>query len=74
MTPAARRLRNTPSTTSSFAPGTNVAVLNMMLYYIIKENLVDKDFVANRTEGFDEFCEGILNNIDAAQLARAAAP
>jgi formate dehydrogenase major subunit len=42
-------------------PGTNVAVLNMMLYYIIKEGLVDKDFVANRTEGFNEFCEGILS-------------
>jgi formate dehydrogenase major subunit len=46
-------------------PGTNVAVLNMMLYYIIKENLMDKDFIANRTEGFEEFCEGILSlNID----------
>ncbi len=46
-------------------PGTNVAVLNMMHYYIIKEGLMDKDFVANRTEGFEEFCEGILNlNID----------
>ena len=63
-------------------PGTNVAVLNMMLYYIIKENLMDKDFIAKRTEGFDEFCEGILNlNIDALEAvsgvpreqARAAA-
>lgn len=63
-------------------PGTNVAVLNMMLYYIIKENLMDKDFIAKRTEGFDEFCEGILNlNIDELEAvsgvpreqARAAA-
>jgi formate dehydrogenase major subunit len=48
-------------------PGTNVAVLNMMLYYIIQEGLVDKDFVANRTEGFEEFCEGILN-LDIEEL------
>ncbi len=63
-------------------PGTNVAVLNMMLYYIITENLLDKDFVANRTEGFDEFCQGILNlNLDELEAvsgvpreeARAAA-
>ncbi len=46
-------------------PGTNVAVLNMMLYYIINERLVDKEFIASRTEGFDEFCRDILNlNID----------
>jgi anaerobic selenocysteine-containing dehydrogenase len=25
-------------------PGTNVAVLNMMLYYIIQEGLVEQDF------------------------------
>jgi formate dehydrogenase major subunit len=46
-------------------PGTNVAMLNLMLYYIIKENLEDKDFIAARTEGYDEFKKNILNlNID----------
>lgn len=46
-------------------PGTNVALLNMMLYYIIKENLEDKDFIAARTEGYDAFKESILQlNID----------
>lgn len=63
-------------------PGTNVAVLNMMLYFIIQENLMDKDFIANRTEGFEEFCQGILNlNLDELEAvsgvpraeARAAA-
>ncbi len=48
-------------------PGTNVAVLNMMLYYIIKEGLVDEEFVANRTEGFEEFCEDILK-LNIAEL------
>jgi formate dehydrogenase major subunit len=63
-------------------PGTNVAVLNMMLYYIIRENLMDGEFIAQRTEGFDEFCTGIMGlNIDELEavsgvpreLARAAA-
>ena len=46
-------------------PGTNVAVLNMMLYYIIKEGLVAKDFIDTRTEGFEDFQENILNlNLD----------
>lgn len=46
-------------------PGTNVAVLNMMLYYIIKEDLMDKSFIENRTEGFEDFKENILSlNID----------
>lgn len=46
-------------------PGTNVAVLDMMLYYIISEGLVDEQFVDTRTEGFDDFKKGILSlNID----------
>ncbi len=48
-------------------PGTNVAVLNMMLYHIIKENLIAKDFIESRTEGFDEFKENILN-LNIAEL------
>ncbi len=42
-------------------PGTNVALLNMMLYYIISEGYVDHDFVDSRTEGFEEFQQEILN-------------
>lgn len=46
-------------------PGTNVAVLDMMLYYIISEGLYDADFVNNRTEGFEDFKNGVLNiNLD----------
>jgi formate dehydrogenase major subunit len=48
-------------------PGTNVAVLNMMMYYIISEGLVDASFIENRTEGFDSFKKEILN-IDIDQL------
>jgi len=42
-------------------PGTNVAVLNMMMYYIITEGLADENFIQSRTEGFDEFKKEILN-------------
>lgn len=46
-------------------PGTNVALLNMMLYYIITENAAAKEFIDTRTEGYADFCEQILNlNID----------
>ena len=52
-------------------PGTNVAVLNMMLYYIVKGNLLNKDFVENRTEGFDKFLNHI-NGLDIDHLASVA--
>ena len=42
-------------------PGTNVAVLNMMMYYIISEGLADASFIENRTEGFEDFKKEILN-------------
>ncbi|MDN5204979.1 formate dehydrogenase subunit alpha [Fulvivirgaceae bacterium BMA10] len=41
-------------------PGTNVALLNMMLYYIIKEGLEDQEFIDSRCEGYEEFKENIL--------------
>lgn len=46
-------------------PGTNIAVLDMMLYYIVKEGLAKEDFIEARTEGFAEFKENILKiNLD----------
>jgi formate dehydrogenase major subunit len=46
-------------------PGTNVAVLNMMMYYIIDEGLVDQQFIENRTEGFEDFLKSVRAlNID----------
>ena len=41
-------------------PGTNVALLNMMLYYIITEGLEDGTFIENRTEGYTSFKDQIL--------------
>ena len=42
-------------------PGTNVAVLNMMMYYIIKEGLADDNFIGNRTEGFEDYKKELFN-------------
>ncbi|MBQ7158885.1 MAG: formate dehydrogenase subunit alpha [Treponema sp.] len=35
-------------------PGTNVAFANGMMHVIIEENLVDSEYIANFTEGFEE--------------------
>jgi len=40
-------------------PGTNVPVFSAMANVIVKEDLVNWDFVKNRTENFDEFLESL---------------
>lgn len=70
-------------------PGTNVALINMMLYYIITEGAVAKEFIDNRTEGYEDFKNQILkvdidemekitgvdrNLVKEAALAYAKAP
>ncbi|PHS59073.1 MAG: formate dehydrogenase [Sulfurimonas sp.] len=40
----------------------NLLVLNMIAYTIIDEELYDEDFLADRTKGFDEFRDKILND------------
>lgn len=50
-------------------PGTNVALLNMMLYYIISEAKEDSSFIEQRTEGYQSFKEQILA-LDMDELAQ----
>ncbi|SDB05720.1 formate dehydrogenase subunit alpha [Eubacterium oxidoreducens] len=38
-------------------PGTNIAFANGMMHIMIEENLIDKKFVEERTEGFEELAE-----------------
>jgi formate dehydrogenase major subunit len=46
-------------------PGTNVAILNMFAWYIMKEGLIDKSFIETRTEGWGDFIKYLRNlNID----------
>jgi len=40
----------------------NLLTLNMMAYVIIEEELYSKNFVAQRTKGFDDFKKKILND------------
>ena len=40
-----------------FRPGTDVALVNGMMNVIISEGLMDKEFVANRTEAYDALAE-----------------
>ncbi len=40
-------------------PGTNVALLNGMGYVLAKEGLIDRDFVRERTQGFEEWLKVI---------------
>lgn len=42
-------------------PGTNVAMLNMLLYYIMTEGLEDKKFIEARTEGYEAFKQHVLS-------------
>jgi len=51
-------------------PGTNVAVLNMMLYYILESGLEKKSFIKKRCEGFEDFAKRIKKlDIDVLEKA-----
>ncbi|MGV8945349.1 MAG: formate dehydrogenase subunit alpha [Lutibacter sp.] len=50
-------------------PGTNVAVLNMMAHYIVKEGLVDKDFISTHTEKYEEF-KNHVEHLDMNELEK----
>jgi len=42
-------------------PGTNVAILNMIAHYIIKEELVNKSFIESYTEKFETFKNHVID-------------
>ncbi|PHS12311.1 MAG: formate dehydrogenase subunit alpha [Kangiella sp.] len=50
-------------------PGTNIAVLNMMQYFIIQAGLLDQTFIDSRCEDFDVFLENI-NQLDVDEMAK----
>jgi len=63
-------------------PGTNVPVFSAMAHVIVKENLVNHEFVSNRTEGYQEFVESLekftpeyaeqLSGVPAEDIRKAA--
>ena len=44
---------------ASFRPGTDVALFNGFLHVVIAEGLIDKNFVAQRTEGFEALADAV---------------
>ncbi|MFK5983173.1 MAG: formate dehydrogenase subunit alpha [Flavobacteriaceae bacterium] len=48
-------------------PGTNVAILNMMAHYIIKEKLVNKAFINQYTEFYNDF-KAHVSQLDMNEL------
>ena len=40
-------------------PGTDVWLLNAMAHVIVTEGLIDKDFIANHTEGYESVAEAV---------------
>jgi formate dehydrogenase alpha subunit len=63
-------------------PGTNVPVFSAMAHVIVKEGLVNNEFIANRTEGFQDFVESLekftpeyaeeLSGVPAEDIRKAA--
>jgi len=63
-------------------PGTDAALINAMCYVIIRDNLVDQDFVKERTENFEAFAEAVaectpewaekITGVPAADIEEAA--
>ena len=49
-------------------PGTNVAILNMISHYIIKENLVNQEFIDQNTEEYNAFRTHVIDlDMDALE-------
>jgi formate dehydrogenase major subunit len=65
-----------------FRPGTDVALINGMMNVILTEGLADKEFIANRTEKFDEMATVLekytpeyvaeICGVDAEDIRKAA--
>jgi formate dehydrogenase alpha subunit len=63
-------------------PGTDVALINALARVILEEKLEDRDFIAQRTEGFEEFRQAVapytpelaeqITGVPGEQIVRAA--
>ncbi|MYB35185.1 MAG: formate dehydrogenase subunit alpha [Gammaproteobacteria bacterium] len=59
MDPRKTQLQRYAAHTLQFKPGTDVAMLNAILNTIVEEELYDKEYVSQHTEGFDSLCRHI---------------
>jgi len=63
-------------------PGTDGALINALCHVIIRDDLVDQDFITNRTENFEAFSEAVaectpewaaeITGVEAANIEEAA--
>ena len=63
-------------------PGGNIPLLTMFIHSLLQQELIDPDFIRERTEGFDQFAEAIrarsiptleqLADVSYAQVSEAA--
>jgi len=51
-----------------FNPSTHIALANSMMYWIIKENKQDKEFIEKRTKGFDDLKKMVEKYADAESI------
>jgi len=51
-----------------FNPSTHIALANSVMYWIIKEGLEDKEFIAKRTKGFDDLKKTVENYADVESI------
>jgi formate dehydrogenase major subunit len=59
MDPRRSELARTAYRYLQFKPDTDVALLNAMMHVIVEENLVDKEFIADRTLGYAELVKNV---------------
>jgi len=51
-----------------FNPSTHIALANSMMYWIIKEGLEDKEFIKNRTKGFEDLKKMVEKYADSEKI------
>ena len=51
-----------------FNPSTHIALANSMMYWIIKEGLEDKEFIKNRTKGFEDLKKTVEKYADVEKI------
>ena len=51
-----------------FTPSTHIALANSMMYWIIKEGLEDKEFIRERTKGFEDLKKTVEKYADSEKI------
>lgn len=51
-----------------YNPSTNIALINSIMYWIIQQNLHDREFIEKRTTGFEELKKTVENYADVESI------